>query len=216
MPSKKHEPTDSAANIIGRRLRELRQENRWTLTEVAARTGISAGTLSKLENGKTELNFSSVNKLASGLGLRVTELTNPKSSVTGQRTLTPANSGVIFEHPDIDYEILCNELANAQQGYLRGIVKAKHLDPSLPWHRHKGQEFIYVLSGTLELHTEHYAPTLLKRGDSLLFDSSMGHHYVSKGRGEAQILITMSLEDYENITEQLHQSTKNRKKNPPK
>lgn len=216
MASKKNDPADSAANIIGQRLRELRQENRWTLTEVATRTGISAGTLSKLENGKTELNFSSVNKLASGLGLRVTELTNPKSSVTGQRTLTPANSGVIFEHPDIDYEILCNELSNAQQGYLRGIVKAKRLDPSLPWHRHKGLEFIYVLSGTLELHTEHYAPTILKRGDSLLFDSSMGHHYVSKGRGEAEILITMSLEDYENIAEQLHRSTKSRKKNPSK
>ena len=68
-----------AVNPIGRRLRELRKEHDWTLAEVARRTGISVGTLSKLERGKTDLNFTSVNKLANGLGLPVTDLTNPGS-----------------------------------------------------------------------------------------------------------------------------------------
>jgi transcriptional regulator with XRE-family HTH domain len=193
------------ANIIGQRLRELRHENRWTLTEVAKRTGISIGTLSKLENGKTDLNFTSVNKLASGLGLRVTDLTNPGASVSGHRTLTRASSGTVFTTPDVDYEILCSEISNARQGYLRGRVKAHSIDPTMPWHRHKGQEFIYVLSGTLELHTELYEPAVLKAGDSILFDSSMGHHYVSRGRSDAQILITMSLEGYENVADTLRQ-----------
>lgn len=190
-----------SAQLVGQRLRELRAENGWTLKAVAALTGISVGTLSKLENGKTDLNFSSVNKLASGLGLRVTELTNPAQSVSGQRTVTPAMSGVVFQTDDIDYEVLCSELSNSQQGYLRGVVKARAFNPNLPWHKHKGQEFIHVLRGTLELHTEHYAPLTLKAGDSTLFDSSMGHHYVSKGRIDAEILITMSLEGYENIAD---------------
>ena len=193
--------SSGGASAIGGRLRELRREHGWTLASLAERTGISVGTLSKLENGKTELNFSSVNKLASGLGLRVTELTNPQGSVTGQRTLTRAQAGTVFETPDIDYEVLCSELSNAQQGYLRGRVKLKQVDEAIPWHRHKGQEFIYVLKGTLELHTEHYAPAILKCGDSMLFDSSMGHRYVSKGRVAAEILITMSLEGYENVSD---------------
>lgn len=193
-------PAESA-HLVGQRLRQLRAENGWTLKAVAALTGISVGTLSKLENGKTHLNFSSVNKLASGLGLRVTELTNPAQSVNGQRTVTPAMSGAVFQTEDIDYEVLCSEISNSQQGYLRGVVKARALNPDLPWHRHKGQEFIHVLRGTLELHTEHYAPLILKAGDSTLFDSSMGHHYVSKGRVNAEILITMSLEGYENIAD---------------
>lgn len=202
--AKKNANNDPAtASAIGRRLRELRHENGWTLTTVANLTGISVGTLSKLENGKTELNFSSVNKLAAGLGLRVTELTNPSSTVTGQRTVTIAKTGTIFETVDIDYEVLCSEISNSQQGYLRGIVKARHIDPSLPWHRHKGQEFVYVLKGTLELHTEHYEPCVLGQGDSILFDSSMGHHYISKGKANTEILITMSLEGYENVTDQI-------------
>lgn len=194
--------TDSAY-FVGQRLSKIRSENGWTLKAVANLTGISVGTLSKLENGKTQLNFSSVNKLASGLGLRVTDLTNPAQTVSGQRTFTPAMSGVVFRTEDIDYEVLCSEISNSQQGYLRGVVKARKFNPNLPWHKHQGQEFIHVLRGTLELHTEHYAPLILKTGDSTLFDSSMGHHYVSKGRTNAEILITMSLEGYENITDKL-------------
>jgi len=194
--------TDSTY-FVGQRLSKLRSENGWTLKAVANLTGISVGTLSKLENGKTQLNFSSVNKLASGLGLRVTDLTNPAQTVSGQRTFTPAMSGVVFRTEDIDYEVLCSEISNSQQGYLRGVVKARKFNPNLPWHKHQGQEFIHVLRGTLELHTEHYAPLILKTGDSTLFDSSMGHHYVSKGRTNAEILITMSLEGYENITDKL-------------
>ena len=194
--------TDSAY-FVGQRLSKLRSENGWTLKAVADLTGISVGTLSKLENGKTQLNFSSVNKLASGLGLRVTDLTNPAQTVSGQRTFTPAMSGVVFRTEDIDYEVLCSEISNSQQGYLRGVVKARKFNPNLPWHKHQGQEFIHVLRGTLELHTEHYAPLILKTGDSTLFDSSMGHHYVSKGRTNAEILITMSLEGSENITDKL-------------
>ena len=194
------------ASAIGERLRDLRREHGWTLVSVAERTGISVGTLSKLENGKTELNFTSVNKLAAGLGLRVTELTNPQGSVSGQRTLTRADAGTVFETTDIDYEVLCSELSNSQQGYLRGRVKCSQHDDSVPWHSHKGQEFIYVLKGTLELHTEHYEPTLLKSGDSILFDSSMRHRYLSKGRVPAEILITMSLEGYDHVADAMPQT----------
>ena len=67
---------DQVINLVGVRFREIRKENGWTLGEVSKRTGISKGTLSKLENGKTQLNFSSVNKLASGLQLPVSDLTN--------------------------------------------------------------------------------------------------------------------------------------------
>ena len=191
----------ATANPIGRRLRELRKEYDWTLAEVAKRTGISVGTLSKLEHGKTDLNFTSVNKLANGLGLPVTELTNPPSRIQGRRAITMGGEGVMFNTPDVDYEVLCSEVANHQQGYLKGLVKSHKFDPELPWHRHRGQEFLYILSGRLELHTELYQPVQLETGDSILFDSSMGHHYVSLGHEHAQILISMSLEGYQNVSD---------------
>ena len=201
---KKHTDTGTdagAVNPIGRRLRELRKEHDWTLAEVARQTGISVGTLSKLEHGKTDLNFTSVNKLATGLGLPVTDLTNPGSRMQGRRAITMGGQGAMFNTPDVDYEVLCSEVANHKQGYLKGVVKSHTFDAELPWHRHQGQEFLYVLSGRLELHTELYEPVLLKAGDSILFDSSMGHHYVSLGRKNAEVLISMSLEGYQNVSD---------------
>ena len=36
---------------------------------------------------------------------------------------------------------------------------------------HGGEEFAYVLEGTVVVHTEHYAPAVLKAGESIYFDS---------------------------------------------
>jgi hypothetical protein len=45
--------------------------------------------------------------------------------------------------------------------------------------RHPGEEFVHVLSGELEFHSELYAPLRLAAGDSLYFDSEMGHAYLN-------------------------------------
>ena len=188
-------------NPIGLRLKALRKEHDWTLSEVSKRTGISVATLSKVENGKTDLNFTSVNKLAEGLRLPVTDLTNPQSMATGRRTITTGGDGVVFRAPDVNYEILCSDVSNQQQCFMKAVIKARRVADGLDWHRHSGQEFIFVLKGQLELHSELYDPVLMKMGDSMLFDSSMGHHYVSRGRSDAELLISFSLKGYQNASD---------------
>ncbi len=195
------------ASLIGKRLREIRRANGWTLSDVARRTGVSIGTLSKLENERTELNFTSVNKLASGLGLRIIDLTSLEPNTTGKRALTRGSSGSVFSTGDVDFEVLCSEISDSREAYLRATIKARAFDPDAHWHRHKGQEFIYVLKGTLVLYSELYEPEVLKAGDSMLFDASMGHFYTSRGRGLAEVLITMSLDGYENASASLKNST---------
>ena len=55
--------------------------------------------------------------------------------------------------------------------------------------RHEGQEFVYVLGGSLKLAFEDGRSFALKAGDSLYFDSSVGHLYLSTGRGDAQAVV---------------------------
>jgi transcriptional regulator with XRE-family HTH domain len=208
----RHMTSVSGAEIIGKRLKSLRTERGWTLTEVAEKTGISVGTLSKLENNKTKLNFSSVNKLAEGLGIAVTDLTSPQQAVTGRRSITKGGNGVLFETDDACYSVLCSEVSGQNQGYMRVTIKQTAFPENLPWHRHSGEEFIYVLSGVLELHTEFYDPVRLVAGDSILFDSSMGHHYVSATDQMAECLISMSLKGYENVSDTIENSYPSRKK----
>jgi len=54
---------------------------------------------------------------------------------------------------------------------------------------HPGEEYIYVIEGPVEIHTEFYEPVVLQTGESIYIDSTMGHAYVlPKGREQALVL----------------------------
>jgi mannose-6-phosphate isomerase-like protein (cupin superfamily) len=54
--------------------------------------------------------------------------------------------------------------------------------------RHSGEEYLYVLRGSMELRTDLYAPLPLAAGDSVYFDSAMGHAYVRTGEDPCTVL----------------------------
>jgi quercetin dioxygenase-like cupin family protein len=56
---------------------------------------------------------------------------------------------------------------------------------------HEGEEFLYVLNGSVVIHTDLYAPTILNEGDSLYFDGSQPHAYLNAGDDPAQILVVV-------------------------
>lgn len=54
--------------------------------------------------------------------------------------------------------------------------------------RHPGEEFILVLSGAIEVHFDTGEVKCLSRGDSLYFDSRIGHAYMSLSRDLARVI----------------------------
>ena len=63
-------------------------------------------------------------------------------------------------------------------------------------------ERIYVLEGSIKVHTEFYDPVVLKSGESIYVDSNMGHAYVAEGCDEATVLGICSSAD-ESLMESL-------------
>ncbi|SHM26712.1 Helix-turn-helix [Chitinophaga jiangningensis] len=59
---------------FGERVRSIRERNELTLLDIEVATGISEGALSKIENGKKNVNLPTVFKLAAGLNVEVTDL----------------------------------------------------------------------------------------------------------------------------------------------
>ena len=187
---------------VAARLKAIRKEQGWTLEEVAKRSGISKATLSKLENGRTNLTFTTVTKLSEGLDIPVSQLANPAHVMEGsRRSVSRAGGGATFEADDILWQVLCNDLSGHDQVYLRATVRRHELTGESSWRRHPGQEFIYVLSGTLILLTEAYEPLTLNSGDSIAFDSSMGHKYVSHGDEDAVLLMSIQAAGYTDVDE---------------
>jgi len=177
-------------SVAGTVLARLRAERRWTLADVAARTGVSISTLSKIENNQTSPTYSVLTRLASGLGIDFVHLIGGAGSQMpkGARTITRADTGTMFETTMGRYQALASELGGKMiEPMLIEIPVRKVLSERIR-SSHKGEEFVFVLSGPVEFLMEPYAPTLLDTGDSVYFDGSMSHGFRATGPSPAQIL----------------------------
>ena len=75
-------------------------------------------------------------------------------------------------------------------------IRAKTVEEFGELVHHSGEEYIYVLEGRIEVHTEFYDPVMLEAGESIYIDSNMGHAYVvAEGCDEASVLGVCSSAD---------------------
>ena len=188
---------------LGTLLKGLRARENWTLKEMSAKSGIPVSTLSKIEHDRLTLTYDKLQGLAKRLGMRMTDLfaedqEEPVQLVTARRSLGEIARSVRVETPNYDYYYLCTELRRKRMIPVVTKIRARSAEQFGELVRHSGEEFIYVLSGAIEVQTEFYDPVTLKPGQSLYIDSSMGHAYLAAdGCEEAEVLAVMSSPDEE-------------------
>ncbi|MCX4029220.1 helix-turn-helix transcriptional regulator [Endozoicomonas sp. SM1973] len=175
---------------LGKRLKEIRLSNNWTLEEVSQRTGLARSTLSKIENDQISPTFTAVQKLIQGLGIDLPQLfTQPKTShATGRRDITRVNEGKPHPTPTYEHELLATQLVHKKMLPFKSYVRARSFSEYQEWVRHEGEEFLLILSGSLLFYSEFYEPVELQAGDSVYYDANMGHALVSTSKGDAHIL----------------------------
>ncbi len=176
---------------LGERLREIRLANQWTLEDVSQRTGLARSTLSKIENDQISPTFTAVQKLIGGLGIDLPQLLSPPRQQTrtmGRRDLTRRGHGQRHPPPTYEHGLLSCGLAQKRMIPFKTIVRARSFDEFSEWVRHDGEEFLMVLEGQILLYTEFYEPLALESGDSIYFDSDMGHALVSVSDDDAVVL----------------------------
>lgn len=176
---------------LGQRVREIRLSQKLTLEEASKRTGLARSTLSKIENEQISPTFSAVSKLVAGLGIDIPQLFSTPASgpgAGGRRDITRAGEGKPHPTPTYEHELLATELSQKKMIPYRTTVRARSFDNYQDWVRHNGEEFLYVLSGTVILYTEFYQPMELQPGDSAYYDCEMGHALVSSSPDDAVVL----------------------------
>jgi transcriptional regulator with XRE-family HTH domain len=182
-------------------LKSLRLANGWTLSEVSRRTGLPVSTLSKVENDKMSLSYDKLARISRGLDIDIGLLFSqegaaaPLSLVTGRRSITRAGEGRLIETEPYEHIYLAADLLNKRFVPIIAEIHARSLSDFSELIRHPGEEFAIVLEGTVELHTELYAPVTLEVGDSIYFDSGMGHVYLAVSPGRCRVLSICSGEE---------------------
>jgi len=193
--------TPGQPTTLGPLLRRLRHRNKWTLKQMSDKCGIPVSTLSKVEHDRLTLTYDRLLQLSQRLGIRMSELfadpeDGDEQAVMARRSIGSAERAIHVETPNYDYYYLCPELRKRRMIPVYTRIRAKSLAEFGDLVRHSGEEFIYVLEGRIEVHTEFYDPVELSAGESIYIDSNMGHAYVAAdGCSEAVVLGVCSSAD---------------------
>jgi transcriptional regulator with XRE-family HTH domain len=180
---------------LGDRVRSLRKEKGWTLVQAAERAGLARSTLSKIENGQMSPTYEALKKLAGGLSISVPQLFTPprNQQISGRLVSTRSGEGQALATATYEHELLAGALTKKTMLPYRARVRARSMDEFDGWVRHDGEEFLYVLTGSITLYTEFYEPIDMRRGDSAYYDGTMGHNVISTSAEDATILWVTSL-----------------------
>lgn len=187
----------------GAALRAFRRKQGWTLAEVSQKTGLPVSTLSRIETDQISPTYDQLSKLSVGLCIDMAQLLSgdmdaAKPLQTARRSVNRAGEGQILDTSMQSLRYLSVDLTNKQFAPIIGEIKAHSLEEAGEFHRHHGEEFIFVVSGELELHSESYTPLRLRAGDSVYFDSGMAHAYVAAGKVPCKIL-SICTAPFENV-----------------
>ncbi|MBA2933548.1 helix-turn-helix domain-containing protein [Sphingomonas sp. CGMCC 1.13654] len=188
------EDTERSRATLGEALRSIRKERGWSLADAAAATGFSISMLSKIENGQRSLTYDKLVQLAESLSIDISRLFTSggakqnRDHFAGRRSVHRNSDGFEIEAGVYTYHYLAHDLIKKRFTPVIMDIHARSAAEFDGLIRHEGDEFAYVIEGEIEVHTETYAPLRLKIGESVFFDSQMGHAYVNAGEGAARIL----------------------------
>lgn len=184
----------SKSPTLGTLLRGLRSRNGWTLKEMSEHTQIPLSTLSKVEHDRLTLTYDKLLLLSQRLNIRMSELfAEPEAvstkAVTARRSIGTIENSLRVTTANYDYYYLCTELRRKRMIPLITRIRAKTPAEFGELVRHPGEEYVHVLEGRIQVHTEFYDPVTIDTGQGIYIDSQMGHAYiVDAGYEEATVL----------------------------
>jgi transcriptional regulator with XRE-family HTH domain len=177
---------------LGQRLRSLRRQQRLTLKDLSARSGVALSTLSKIELGQVAASYEKFTAVARALGVDIGRLfeAQPAAPAAGPVHTRFAETAGVDAGP-YHYRLLAADYAGRRMTPMVGTISARRIEEVPESSRHAGQEFVTVLAGKLSILFEDGHALALSRGESAYFDSGVAHVYLSAGRGDAQVLVVM-------------------------
>lgn len=190
------EPNNAMIATVGQRVKRERLARGLRLADLGRESGISVPTLSKFENGRISLNFRHLVEIARVLNVPVSRFLSAPAAepVAGRRSVTRNDEGLRQETGRIVFEVLCDDLAQRHNAFWKASIIARSLDDYGEFSSHPGEEFILVLEGEIQLHTQAYKPLHLRKGDSVHFDGMSPHAYIAVSEETPVILISNMVE----------------------
>lgn len=172
--------------IDGQLLRRLRAERGLSLRDASRRAGLSVSFLSALERGVSGASVATLQRLTAAYGTTMHDLLGAGATPNADRLVRATDRDAVRVD---DGAVRIEQLA-------RG---ASHLEPQLfvlargatsdGSYAHEGEEFLYLLAGSLTVWVgDRDRYRLTEPGDALTFPSTLPHRWRNDARGETRLL----------------------------
>ena len=182
-------------NIVGSKIKGIRESKNLTIEEISERSGLSVEQINSIENDQNLPSLGPLIKVARALGVRLGTFMDDNDAlgpVVTRAKDREADSSISFSNGAVDarkhmeYHPLAQQKAGRHmEPFIIDINPSDDLDYQLS--QHEGEEFIYVMEGELEVDYGKEKYSLLP-GDSIYYDSIVKHHVHSAPGKSAKIL----------------------------
>ena len=181
---------------LGTKIKSLRESLNLTAADLATAAGIDESQITLIENDEISPTISTLIKISRRMGVRLgtlldgTEASSPvvTSTEAMQPTINSTKPGT-SGHLDF-YSLAGSKLDRNMEPF---FIHIHFADPAEKknWSTHEGEEFIYVLDGTIEVYYGKEKHEV-KAGESIYYDSIVPHCVTSAGKDAAAKAIAVT------------------------
>lgn len=180
------------ANIhIGDKLKTLRETHQLSVSELSERSGVNAEVIESIELEGSVSSLAPLTKLCRSLGVRLGTLLDDDTKI-GPAVTRAGEAETIRRESQLEtgtsesplnfFSLAPGRLSRHMDPFMIDVAPAQERSLS----QHEGEEFIYVMSGEIEIEYGKETYTLAE-GDSIYYDSIVPHQ-VRGGKDGARIL----------------------------
>jgi excisionase family DNA binding protein len=182
LPKTVAKPARKTGLNLSEQLARLRRERQLTLAQVSEATGLSVSFLSAVERGQANASVATLQKMAHLYGVNVRSFFGDSSAE--QRLVRPRDRRVLKPQPGVRMEYIARGKPIMDPAIFRIAPGAA----SGGSYHHEGEEFIFMLQGTLEVWLDELERYMLGAGDCLYFKSTHAHRFQNLSDEEAVLL----------------------------
>lgn len=175
---------------VAERIKGLRDILDISKEDMCKKTGVSADEYDLIEKGEKDVSVTFVYKCAEAFGVDIVELLtgeNPKlekRSVVKKGTGLPVKRREGFEYQHLAYRF---KDKNIEPFYVIAPYIEEEQDKPISLSSHEGQEFDYIISGSLKTVIDGKIE-VLNAGDSVIYDSSAPHGMIATNGEKCEFL----------------------------
>ena len=175
---------------IAQRIRGLREILELSEAEMAKKASVTLEEYRAAESGKADFSFTFLYACAAAFGVDIVELLTGEKPKLSFYTVVRKGKGLpIHRREGFTYKHLAYRMKDkmAEPFLVTAPYSAQEQELPIPLSRHQGQEFDYILKGSLKVQLEDHIE-ILGEGDAIYYDSNHGHGMIATGGNDCTFI----------------------------